>query len=204
MPGSDAESDDFEMTLAQLRQRVRALVSAERFEHIERVAKLAGQIAGANGFEASDRRRVALAALLHDAARDLPDERLLELVEPANQLEAEHPLVLHGRASRRLASDWGVQDEKVLSAIEGHVFGVPADDEVGMAVYVADVSEPGRGVNAELRELALRDLAAAYRKAVVCKVEYLRDGGKAIHPSTMRAYESLMAEQASGARDDAA
>ena len=86
----------------------------------------------------------------------------------------------------------------------GHVFGVPADDEVGMAVYVADVSEPGRGVNAELRELALRDLAAAYRKAVVCKVEYLRDGGKAIHPSTMRAYESLMAEQASGAGDDAA
>ena len=127
------------------------------------------------------------------------------LVQPSNEVERKHPLVLHGRASRELASEWGVSDEAVLGAVEGHVFGVPADDLVGMALYVADVSEPGRGVNAELRELAQRDLAAAYREAVGCKVAYLRANGKEIHPSTMRAYESLVDRQPSAeAGDDAA
>src|SRR5690606_8681977 len=108
-----------------LRERVRELVTAPRFEHIERVTSLASAIAEANDFPAEDRRRVRLAALLHDAARDLPDDRLLELAPPANAVESEHPLVLHGRAASRLANDWGVVDEVVLAAIEGHVFGVP-------------------------------------------------------------------------------
>lgn len=174
-----------------LSERVQELVSRSRFEHIERVVTLATAIAESNGFGPEDLRRVALAALLHDSARDLPDERLLELASPANEVEAEHPLVLHGRAARRLAHDWGVDDEVVLGAIEGHVFGVPVADLVGMAVYVADVSEPGRGVNRELRELAMEDLPAAYRDAVKTKVEYLRASGKAIHPATLRAYRSL-------------
>lgn len=210
MAGGDIVSENrgshlSQADLGRLRERVGALVSEERFEHIERVAELAEAIARANGFSEVDVERVRLAALLHDAARDLSDERLLALVTPSNEVERQHPLVLHGRASRELAEEWGVTDEAVLGAVEGHVFGVPADDRVGMAVYVADVSEPGRGVNAELRELALRDLAAAYREAVGCKVAYLKANGKAIHPSTMRAYDSLSAAQPStGVGDDAA
>lgn len=177
-----------------LRERVRSMVSEDRFAHIRRVVALATAIAQANGFAPSDVRRVGLAALLHDAARDLADEQLLALAPPGNELEAEHPLVLHGRASRVLAERWGVSDEVVLGAIEGHVFGVPSHDLVGAAVYVADVSEPGRGVNQDVRELAMADLPAAYRKAVASKVEYLRRCGKAIHPSTLSAYESLHEE----------
>ena len=61
-----------------------------------------------------------------------------------------------------------------LNAIEGHVFGVPVGNRVGMAVYVADVSEPGRGVNADIRELAMSNLSRAYQQAVDSKVTYLR------------------------------
>src|SRR5680860_439408 len=172
MPGPDAVSPHQETVHEPLRERVRGLVSDERFQHIDRVAALATAIGEANGFSPDDLRRVALAALLHDAARDFSDDRLLELVAPENELDAEHPLVLHGRAARRLAEQWGVRDEVVLGAIEGHVFGVPLEDAVGMAVYVADVSEPGRGVNRELRELAMADLPTAYRAAVTTKVEY--------------------------------
>lgn len=90
-----------------------------------------------------------------------------------------------------LAARWGVRDPVVLGAIEGHVFGVRAGDAVGAAVYVADVSEPGRGVNDDVRALAMSDLWAAYAQAVRSKVEYLQREGKEIHPATLRAYESL-------------
>jgi predicted HD superfamily hydrolase involved in NAD metabolism len=172
-------------------RKVEDLVTAERFRHIRRVAQLALQVARANGFTREDQERVLLAALLHDAARDMSDEQLLNLVSPENAVEESHPLAMHGRAARRLAEGWGVRDEVVLGAVEGHVFGVEVGDHVGAAVYVADVSEPARGVNADVRELAMTDLWAAYRKAVTCKVEYLRSEGKEIHPATLRAYESL-------------
>src|SRR5690606_28767443 len=121
----------------------------------------------------------------------MSDEELLALVTPRNAVEAAHPLAMHGRAARRLAEEWGVTDPAVLRAVEGHVFGVEAGDRVGAALYVADVSEPGRGVNEELRDLALRDLWAAYARAVATKVEYLRGCGRELLHDALRAYESL-------------
>lgn len=172
-------------------ERVRSVVGGERFDHIRRVAKLADEIAVANGFTQPEREQVALAAVLHDAARDLPEEELLAMAPPTCDVEAEHPLALHGRVGRMLAESWGVHDPAVLEAIEGHVFGVPRSHRVGMAVYVADVCEPGRGVNDDIRGLAMRDLEGAYRQAVRSKVTYLQRTGKAIHPRTLRAYEEI-------------
>lgn len=181
--------------MPRLRRLVQEKVRAERYAHIERVAALAGEIAVANAFTPLQRCQVATAALLHDAARDCSSHELLELAPPRLDLEREHPLALHGRAARVLAERWGVQDEVVLNAVEGHVFGVPVTDLVGMAVYVADVCEPGRHVNDELREVAKRDLHAAYRDAVRTKVAYLQRSGKAIHPDTYRTYQAIEAAE---------
>lgn len=172
-------------------ERVRGLVTPARFEHIVRVAILAETIARANGFCQGDIRATALAAVLHDAARDLSKAELLRLAPPENALEREHPVAVHGRAARRLAESWGISDPRVLDAVEGHVFGVSHNNRIGMAVYVADVSEPGRGVNADIRELAMRDLARAYSRAVDSKVRYLRARGKAVHPSTLKVHREL-------------
>lgn len=177
--------------VSKLRERVKALVSPERFEHVERVTELALTIGRANGLSADELRRLELAAILHDAARDLPDAELLRLAPPACDVEEQHPLAVHGRAGAELARSWGVSDSVVLRAIEGHVWGVEPGDRVGMALYVADVSEPSRGVNDDIRDLALTDLAAAYRHAVASKVEYLEGAGIAVHPTTRKTYEAL-------------
>lgn len=178
-------------TVAPYCDRVRSVVGIERFEHIRRVARLADEIALANGFTEPEREQVALAAVLHDAARDMSEDDLLRMAPPTCDVEADHPLALHGRVGRLLAESWGVHDGAVLEAIEGHVFGVPLANHVGLAVYVADVCEPGRGVNDDIRGLALRDLRAAYRQAMQSKVSYLHRTGKAIHPATLRAYQEL-------------
>jgi predicted HD superfamily hydrolase involved in NAD metabolism len=175
-------------------ERVRTQVTPERWAHVERVAILAETIARANDFSEDEVRATALAAVLHDAARDLSEERLLALAPPANATERAHPITLHGRAARALAVSWGVTDERVLNAIEGHVYGVPPGDGIGMAVYVADVSEPGRGVNDEIRELAMRNLPRAYRRAVRGKVDYLRSRGKTVHPRTLEVHDQILAD----------
>jgi predicted HD superfamily hydrolase involved in NAD metabolism len=170
---------------------VRQQVTPERLQHILRVAQTALAIGKSNGFSREELDEVALASVLHDAARDMSDAQLMRLAPPECELEAEHPIVLHGRAARVLAVRWGVTDQVVLEAVEGHVFGVPDGHAVGMSVYVADVCEPGRGVNDDLRELAMLDLGAAYRQAVAAKVEYLRRTGKPVHHATLAAYHSF-------------
>ncbi len=162
------------------------MVSAERWQHILRVAELARELAAASG---ADAERAYLAGLLHDVARELPEEELLRLCPPENEVEKSHPRALHGCAGRKLAAEWGVTDPEVLEAIEGHVWGVDPDNLIGMAVYVADTSEPGRGVNDDVRVLGLRgELKKAYAAAVGRKVEYLRAKGIPIHPRTLKAY----------------
>lgn len=173
--------------------RVRACLSDARWEHVERVTELARRIAVANRFGEDEIHATTMAALLHDAARDLSAPETFALVPPTTSTEREHPLTLHGRAGRILAERWGIDDPRVLGAIEGHVFGVDPADRVGMAVYVADVSEPGRGVNDDVRHLAMVDLGAAYRAAVQTKVAYLRSRGKPVHPRTLEVHDALVA-----------
>ena len=172
-------------------ERVKVMVTPKRFEHILRVTELTDTVARANNFGRGEHRAAVLAAVLHDAARDLSAEELFELAPPETELELNHPLAVHGRAGRKLAERWGVSDERVLGAIEGHVFGVAVHNRPGMAVYVADVSEPGRGVNDDIRDLAMTSLFRAYQRAVNAKVDYLRTKGKPVHPATLHVYREL-------------
>ncbi|WP_189065284.1 MULTISPECIES: bis(5'-nucleosyl)-tetraphosphatase (symmetrical) YqeK [Deinococcus] len=169
-------------------ERVRLMVRPRRYEHVLRVAELAAQIALANGL---DDMRAYAAGILHDIARDLPDSELLRLAPPECEIDAGHPLALHGRAARVLLERWGYQDQVVLEAVEDHTTGPRGGNRVADCVYIADVSEPGRGVNADIRELALRDLNAALERAIVSKVTYLQGRGIQVHPRTLQAYHAL-------------
>ncbi|PNY81526.1 bis(5'-nucleosyl)-tetraphosphatase (symmetrical) YqeK [Deinococcus koreensis] len=169
-------------------RRVRLMVRPRRYEHVQRVADLSAQIARSNGL---DEGRAYAAGLLHDIARDLPDSELLRLAPPECEIDAAHPLALHGRAARTLLTHWGYADPTVLEAVEDHTTGPRGGNPVAACVYIADVSEPGRGVNADIRELALRDLNAALERAIVSKVTYLQGRGIQVHPRTLRAYHAL-------------
>lgn len=170
--------------------RVEQMVKPQRFAHIQRVAALAHDIALAHGLDAD---RAYLAGILHDVARDLPNEELLHLAPPESEADANHPMVLHGRAGRVLLERWGISDLEVLDAVEEHVTGPRNGNLLSICVYIADVSEPGRGVNDDIRELAFLDLELAYHKSLTCKVHYLQSKGKVVHPRTLEAYNRLIA-----------
>ncbi|MFC6592126.1 LCP family protein [Deinococcus lacus] len=113
---------------------------------------------------------------------------------PECELDRRHPLAVHGRAARHLLERWGYADQAVLDAVEDHTTG-PRDPDalLSVCVYIADVSEPGRGVNDDIRELAFHSLSEAYRAAVVSKVTYLQGRGTEVHPRTLQAFYSLTA-----------
>lgn len=178
-------------------ERVRLMVRPRRFEHVLRVAALAREIARANDLDAD---RAYAAGILHDIARDLPDAELLRLAPPECDIDAGHPLALHGRAARTLLERWGYADRVVLEAVEDHTTGPRGGNAVAACVYVADVSEPGRGVNEDIRELALADLGAALEQAIVSKVTYLQGRGILVHPRTLASYHALPGVQAEAER----
>ncbi|RTR30351.1 bis(5'-nucleosyl)-tetraphosphatase (symmetrical) YqeK [Deinococcus radiophilus] len=169
-------------------QEVRSRVTQERWEHVERVALLAAQIAYAAGL---DTRRAYAAGILHDLARDLGDTALLALAPPECDLDRRWPLAVHGRAARNLLENLGFADGQVLEAVEDHVTGPRPGQLLAACVYIADVSEPGRGVNAHIRELAFKDLNAALSLAIESKVQYLSGRGTEVHPRTLELYEHL-------------
>ncbi|WP_110886424.1 bis(5'-nucleosyl)-tetraphosphatase (symmetrical) YqeK [Deinococcus yavapaiensis] len=164
------------------------MVKPRRFEHVLRVAHLAADIAAANGVDVP---RAFAAGVLHDVARDLPDSELLRLATPECAIDAAHPLALHGRAGRVLLERWGFTDRVVLEAVEDHTTGPRPGNLVSACVYIADVSEPGRGVNADIRELALSDLDGALKRSIGSKVRYLCGRGIEVHPRTMATFQAL-------------
>jgi predicted HD superfamily hydrolase involved in NAD metabolism len=175
--------------------RVKDMVKPERFEHILRVAHLAHDIALAHGLDAA---KAYLSGILHDVARDLPDEELLRLAPPESEADFQHPLAVHGRAGRALLETWGINDHEILEAVEEHTTGPRDGHLLSVCVYVADIAEPGRGendVNEHIRELAFVDLERAYAESMTCKVLYLQSKGKTVHPRTMAAYQRLVNEQ---------
>ena len=171
--------------------RVQLLVKPKRYAHVQRVALLAQQIAQANTLTDRQIEQAYAAGILHDIARDLPDTELLRLAPPECDIDAKHPLALHGRAARTLLERWGYTDPVVLDAVEDHTTGPRGHSPVSACVYIDDVSEPGRGVNDDIRELALRDLNAALNRAIVSKVTYLQGRGIQVHPRTMQCYDAL-------------
>ncbi len=179
-------------------ERVRLMVRPRRFEHVQRVADLAAQIAQANG---ADVCRAYAGGILHDIARDMPDTELLRLAPPECSIDSLHPLALHGRAGRALLCRWGYDDPVVLEAVEDHTTGPRGGNPVAACIYIADVSEPGRGVNADIRELALHDLNAALERAIVSKVTYLQGKGIQVHPRTLRSYQDLPCHRGRNADD---
>lgn len=172
-------------------ERVRLMVKPKRYEHVCRVADLAQRIALANGLGREWANLAYEAGILHDIARDLPNAELLRLAPPECDIDALHPLALHGRAARTLLERWGYRQQIVLEAVEDHTTGPRGDSPVSACVYIADVSEPGRGVNDDIRELALTNLNAALNRAIVSKVTYLQGRGIQVHPRTLCAYHSL-------------
>lgn len=186
------------MTLKQAKELVRSRLSDQRYEHTLNVKKMAVKLAKRYG---ADEEQAALAALLHDAAKEISKDEMRAIMraypEYAEGGEARPTSVWHGICAAILArTEWGVEDEAVLSAIACHTAGKPGMSRLDKILYLADMTSTERdwsGVN-KLRKLERNDLDAAMLVALKQTNDFVLSQGKPLDPMSKAAYEDIQAQ----------
>ena len=184
---------------------VRDRLSEERYGHTVRVADTAEDLARTHDL---DPDRTRLAALLHDAAREIgASDEFLKLAEawnlPVGKPERESPKLLHGPVAAELARrELGVDDGDVLEAIRVHTVGSPGMGPLALVLYVADKIEPARDYPSvgRLRKLAGEDLNEAAAESLRRAIAHNEERGKATHPASLKMLDWLEADRTAQSR----
>lgn len=172
-------------------------VSEKRFSHIENVAKTAKKYAKKLGL---DHYKAELSGWLHDCAKEMPSEKLLEIAKEKNieldEIDLDSPHVLHARVGALIASEkFGINDSEVLGGIRCHTLAEPGMDKISMVVYLADATEPDRERKfaAPIRKtFKEKGLEAAVLHTIEKKLLNVIEKGKKIHPITIKARNWLI------------
>ena len=182
----------------------RSRLSEGRYAHTLRVADTAENLARLHNL---DENRTRLAALLHDAARELGRDEFVKLADewglPVGDPERESPKLLHGPVAAELSRhDLGVEDEDVLEAIRVHTVGAPGMGPLALAVYVADKIEPARDYPSvgRLRDLAAENLSTAAAEALRRVMAHNEERGRPTHPASRETLRWLEAHDAAQPR----
>lgn len=191
------------MDQKQAKALVRSRLSDKRYEHTINVKKMAVKLAKHHGADETLIGQAALAALLHDAAKELPKDELRAIMrrypEYAEGGESRPAPVWHGVCASILArTEWGVTDEEVLAAIACHTAGKPGMTQLDKILYLADMTSAERdwdGVD-KLRKLELEDLDKAMLAALEQTNGFVLSQGKPLDPMSKAAYEDILAKQA--------
>lgn len=183
------------MTEQKARRLAKKRLSAKRYQHTLNVRRMAVKLAKRWG---ADPEKAALAALLHDTAKELPREEMLQILND-NAIMAENAQnrpspVWHGICAAILAqTQWGVEDEEVLSAIRCHTTGKPGMSLLDEIVFLADMTSAERDYPEVdyLRKLEKEDIHRAMREALEMNLHWLEESSKPVDEETRAALEDL-------------
>ena len=189
------DSEEKALDIRQIEDEVKKSLKPKRFRHTIGVKYTSVCLAMRYG---EDLEKAAIAGLLHDCAKNLSGEKLLQLCRekglPVSEAEERSPYLLHGRVGAYFArTKYGITDEDILGAITWHTTGCPDMSLLEKIVFTADYIEPGRDTAPnldQLRQLSFIDLDAAVLEILRQTLEYLRETGKEIDPQTELTYNS--------------
>lgn len=186
------------MKYEQAKKLVKKNLSEKRYTHTKNVKKMAVKLAKRWG---ADPEKAALAAILHDAAKELPKDRQLQIFAENAIIAENAPMrptsVWHGIAAAILCeTEWGVHDPEVLSAIRCHTTGKPGMSLLDKIIYMADMTSAERdypGVEA-LRDEEFEDLDMALLHALKRTIDFVKEKGGRLDDQSVAAYEDLCAQ----------
>lgn len=181
----------------ELIEEVKKRLTSYRFEHVLRVEETALELA--KNYDVN-LEKVSIAALLHDVAKDEPENEMLDLVISEN---LDLDLLQYGSAiwhapigvvkARR---DFQVDDEEILNAIKHHTVGAPEMSLVEQIIFVADYIEPGRdfaGVE-KAQKLAANSLEKAIKFKLTETIIDLVEKKRKIYPRVIDSFNVWVAK----------
>lgn len=167
-------------------------MSGKRLLHSINVCVLATRYAIRFG---ADPDKCALAALLHDCAKELPEDEQIALSAKIIHGYIPGKQILHSPAGAVYAKEhYGVEDQEVLDAIQFHTIGREVMTMTDKIVYLADKVEPARHYDdlTEIRRLAETDLDGALIECYCAIRESFGAKGQEIHEDTKKSLKYLL------------
>ena len=117
-------------------------LNEERYEHSLGVADKAFELAEKFGL---DKEKARLAGLVHDCAKCLSKEKLIEIINnnmQVEQCELINPKTFHAPAGAYVAQHvLGIEDKEILSAIRWHTIGYGGMTDFEKVIFIADKIE---------------------------------------------------------------
>ena len=183
-----------EYDLKLLQKQMKEELSEDRFEHTLGVMYTAESLAMRYGV---DMTRAAVAGLLHDCAKCIPNSQKIRLCKKhdieVTENEEKNPSLLHAKLGALLAQKaYGVDDPEILSAIRWHTTGKPDMTLLEMIIYMADYIEPNRDKAPNLRKirkLSFENLEEALYQVLESTLSYLSDRPDTIDPMTQLSFD---------------
>ncbi len=177
-----------------IKKRVKKMLDKERYQHTLGVAYMAASLGMRYG---EDPERLFTAGLLHDVAKNVPNDEKYALCKKhgivLNETEKKAPYLLHAKLGAYMAEhDFEIDDIEILNAIRSHTTGRPGMSVIEKIIFTADYIEMNRKEAPnlpEIRELAFKDLDLAVKKILFDTYEYLLKGDRPIDPATKESYE---------------
>ena len=185
------------MEYEEMRSLLQKSLKTSRYEHSLGVAETAVALARRFGV---DEKQARIAGLLHDCAREFPNENLIAEAEKrlimVEAIERQMPLLLHAYVGARLVREkYGVDDAAVEQAIWRHTVGGAQMTKLDKIIWFADMIEPGRnypGVE-ELRALARTvGLDEMLLAGLTQSIIFVAQRGGLIHPATVLARNEIL------------
>lgn len=180
--------------LEKYQKKLQHYIDKNRYQHTLGVMYISAALAMAYHYDID---KAMLAGLLHDCAKNIPNEKKIEICKKhhieVTDIELENPFLLHAKVGAFIAKKkYHVKDEEILHAIAVHTTGVPEMGTLDMILFIADYIEPGRDKAQNLpmiREMAFQNLEQTVEKILYDTLNYLNEKSGRIDPATSITYE---------------
>ena len=187
---------------AELVEKLREALSDSRFSHVLRVEQTAIELAGLNHV---DPERASIAGLVHDYAKQRPDEDFIKAIHHY-QLDPDlvnwNNAIWHGLVGAELIkAELGIADEDILDAVRYHTTGNRYMTKLAQIIYMADYIEPARDFDGveKARLLTSQNLELAVAYQTKHTLLYLLENNQRIYPKTIDTYNAWVPQ--SGLKD---
>ncbi|MFK4899070.1 bis(5'-nucleosyl)-tetraphosphatase (symmetrical) YqeK [Lactococcus petauri] len=185
----------------QLKQEIKTFLLEKEcyatYNHCITVGDYAEEI-GHEFLNEAEREQVKIAGYLHDISAIYPNNERIFVAEDMKielfKEERQFPMIIHQKISRIMAQrEFGIQDEKILSAISCHTTLKKKFSKVDLVLFVADkIRWDQEGQPPYLKEIT-QALNYSFEAAAFSYIDYiLKHDIKVIHPWLLEAYEFLI------------
>jgi len=171
-------------------------LSKKRYEHSLGVAETAKKLAVFNNVNSDD---AYIAGLLHDYAKELSSQELLQIAKNnqliVDEVEIIVPQLLHGPVGAYLLEqEMGVKNKDILQAVRFHTTGCYDMGTLSQILYIADIIEPNRKFPEVdyLRQITYEDLSLGVLEGLNFSLKYVLEKNKLIHCLSVQARNWLL------------